>query len=314
MAYHSKQKSPGGEHEGPQSYDWAHMSNKGVFARLVLPFFSTTYKTDMTIHCLLKTFRDSLASEDKLLLQAEETDYLFGVLRNNQWRSPEMKRNFNLKTFFSLYYAQFRRAAPLLFYHLRKDVFKLDEEHYQNQFTKNLRPVDGLGFSGSLFFYSDDRSFIIKSIGRRFEYAFLYTALMDPLCKYYHENPQTLLSEITDVLYTFDHRLGGYLGISPSHYIVMMNVLEGSDKEKGCGKWDLKPQGFFEPTRDLVPDDMKTKAAKSGLADELDEKIVLTRKQKAHFMYTLLLFVFSHFFILGTNNSIGASWKQTPPS
>ena len=211
-------------------------------------------------------------------------------------------------------YAHFQRAAPLLFYHLRKDVFNLDEGHYQSQFTKKLRPVDGLGFSGSLFFYSDDESFIVKSIGRRFEYAFLYSTLMHPLGTHYRENPGTLLSEITDVLYTFDYRLGGYLGVSPSHYIVMTNVLEGLDKGEGCKKWDLKPQGFFEPTRDLVPDGMKTEAAKSGLADELDEKLTLTRKQKADLMHALLVFVYSHHLVLGTNCLIGASWRRTPPS
>jgi len=211
-------------------------------------------------------------------------------------------------------YAHFHRAAPLLFCHLRKDVFKLDEEHYQSQFTKKLRPVDGLGFSGSLFFYSDDESFIVKSIGRRFEYAFLYSTLMHPLGKYYRENPGTLLSEITDVLYTFDYRLGGCMGVSPSHYIVMANVLEGLDKGEGCKKWDLKPQGFFEPTRDLVPDDMKTEAAKSGLADELNEKITLTRKKKADLMHALLVFVCSHHLALGADCLIGASWRRTPPS
>ncbi|KAG0126507.1 hypothetical protein HOY82DRAFT_587218 [Tuber indicum] len=287
MADHSKPNPSGREHEGPQSYGWAHMSNRGFFTRLVLSLFSTKYGTDMTINCLLKPFRDSLASADELQIQAEETDYLFGLPHNGQWRSPEMKWHFNLETFFSLYYAYFHRAAPLLFYHLRKDAFKLDEEYYQSQFTKKLRPVDGLGFSGSLFFYSDDKSFIVKSVGRRFEYEFLYSTLMYPLGKYYHERPGTLLSEITDVLYTFDFRLGGFLSVSPSHYIVMTNVLEGLDKERGCRKWDLKPQGFFEPTRDLVPDDMKAGAAKSGLADGLDEEIVLTRKQKAHFMNIL---------------------------
>ncbi|CUS10958.1 unnamed protein product [Tuber aestivum] len=283
------------------------MSNKGVFTCLLSPLLSTKYRTDMTIHCLLRPFRDPLASGDELQLQTEEMNYMVGVPHNSQWSPPEIKQHFSLGTFFSLCmfsrhselnlteltkiiyidYAHFRRAAPLLFHHLRKDVFKLDEEHYQNQFTKKLCPADGLGFSGSLFFYSDDKSLIVKSIGRRFEYAFLYTTLMNPLSKYYREHPGTLLSEITDVLYTFDYRLGGCLGVSPSHYIVMANVLEGLDKGKGCKKWDLKPQGFFEPTRDLVPDHMKTEAAKSGLANGLDEEIVLARKQKAHLMSTL---------------------------
>lgn len=168
-------------------------------------------------------------------------------------------------------------------------MFGLSEEHYQNQWTRKLRPVDGLGFSGSLFFFTDDRSFVVKSIGRRFEYAFLYEKLMNPLGAYYHANPSTLLTYITDVLYSFDRRLGSYLGLSPSHYIVMTNVLEGLDKENGCRKWDLKPQDFFEPTRDLVPNDMKTEATKSGLADELDEKIILSRHQKNELMYTLFV-------------------------
>lgn len=171
-------------------------------------------------------------------------------------------------------------SACLLFHHLREKVFGLSEEQYQNQWTKKLRPIDGLGFSGSLFFFTDDKSFILKSIGRRFEYAFLYQTLMNPLGVYYHESPNTLLSRITDILYFFDHRLGSYLGVSPSHYIVMLNVMEGLDTENGCRKWDLKPQNFFEPIWDLVPDDMKTEAAKSGLADELDEKIVLSQDQK----------------------------------
>ncbi|PWW78129.1 hypothetical protein C7212DRAFT_293818 [Tuber magnatum] len=306
--------SPGGEHGGPQSCDWAHMSNKGFLARLVLLLFSTKYKIDMTVHSILKPFRDPLASGDELQLQTEEMDCLAGVPHNNQWRSPEVRRNFNLVTFFSLYYAYFHRAAPLLFYHLRKDIFKLDEEHYQNQFTKKLCPADGLGFSGSLFFYSDDKGLIVKSIGRRFEHAFLYGTLMNPLGKYYRECLGTLLSEITGVLYTFDHRLGECLGVSPSHYIVMANVLEELDKGKGCKKWGLKPQGFFEPIRDLVPDDVKAKAAKSGLADGLDEEIVLGRKQKAHLMCALLLFVCSYPFVLGINGLVGESWKQTPPS
>jgi len=78
------------------------MSNEGSFARLVPRFFSTEYRTDMTIHCLLKPFRVSLASEAELQLQAEETDHLFGVPHNSQWGPPEMKRHFSLDTFFSL--------------------------------------------------------------------------------------------------------------------------------------------------------------------------------------------------------------------
>lgn len=268
--------------EGPQKYDWAHVPTKhGFAARLVLPFVSTRYKTDVTMHCLLR------ALNNRVVPAEEEGDELIQS-HPELWKSPVMKRTFELKTFFSLYYANFQRAAPLLFRKLRKDVFVLDEEHYQQQFEEPLRPVDGLGFSGSLFFYTHDRSLIIKSIGRKFEYSFLYDKMLEGYTFYVSQNPaETLLSHMTDVLYTFDHRLGGWLGASPAHYMVMTNVLEGLDKDNGCRKWDLKPQSFFEPTRDLVPDSVKTEAAKSGLADELDEEIVLTRMDKLALMQLL---------------------------
>lgn len=64
----------------------------------------------------------------------------------------------------------------------------------------------------------------------------------------------------------------------------MKNLLPDLNKDKGCRKWDLKPQNFFEPTRDLVPDRMKSEAAKSGLADEFDSELILTRKQKEQLM------------------------------
>jgi hypothetical protein len=61
----------------------------------------------------------------------------------------------------------------------------------------------------------------------------------------------------------------------------MENLLKGMDKEKGWRKWDLKPQQFFEPTRDLIPDKIKTENAKSGLADAMeDDRIILTQKKK----------------------------------
>src|SRR5690606_3898260 len=135
---------------------------------------------------------------------------------------------------------------------------------------------EGLGFSGSIFFLAEDKSLIVKSINRRFEYKFLYEHLIKLYGEYVRSNPKTLLCRITDVLYSFHFRLGSLVG-SPSHYIIMKNLLDDLDKDKGCRKWDLKPQNFFEPTRDLVPDRMKTEAAKSGLADEFDSELLLTR-------------------------------------
>ncbi len=180
-----------------------------------------------------------------------------------------------------------RRAAPLQFHSLRTEVYGLSEEHYQHELSKPMRPIDALGLSGSIFFFSDDRSIICKSVGRKFEYTFLYENMLDAFCEYYRNAPNNLLTQITDVLYSFDHRIGSYLGLSPSHYMLMTNVLEGLDESKGCRKWDLKPQDFFEPSRDLIPDTIKSEQTKSGLADELDEHMVLDERRKEELMFLL---------------------------
>ncbi|KAF3935653.1 hypothetical protein ABW19_dt0206173 [Dactylella cylindrospora] len=177
---------------------------------------------------------------------------------------------------------QFKRAAPLLFQKLRKE-WKTDEENYSNQLDNALTPVSGLGFSGSLFFFTQDGSFIVKSVGRKFEYTFLYVQCLEEYGNYMLTNPSSLLCRMTDVLFCFDRHLGGVLGVSPSHYMVMENLLKGMDQEKGWKKWDLKPQQFFEPTRDLIPDKIKTENAKSGLADAMeDDRIYITKEQKAN--------------------------------
>lgn len=243
----------------------------------MLPCMYKDYKTKALEYCIGKTYSKPVDQE------AEEADE--GL--HPSWRAPPVVRTLRWDVLFSLYFCHFRRAAPLLFRQLRAEVYHIDEEYYQEQFTKPLKPVSGLGFSGSVFFFTRNKDYIVKSIGRRFEYMFLYEELLDPLADYVKHNQDTLLSGITDVLYSFDYRLGGSLGISPSHFIVMRNNLTRLDKELGCKKWDLKPPGFFEPTRDLVPDIIKPDAAKSGLADEMDEEIILARKRKADLMSLL---------------------------
>ncbi|KAF8428647.1 hypothetical protein EV426DRAFT_279846 [Tirmania nivea] len=259
------------------TYNFAEVTNKSLFAKLVLPCMYKDYKTKALEHCIGKTYRKSVEQE------AEEANE--GL--HPAWKAPPVVRTFRWDVFLSLYFCHYHRAAPLLFRQLRREVYNIDEDYYQDQFTKPLKLASGLGFSGSVFFFTQNKDYIIKSIGRRFEYIFLYKELLDPLADYITHNRDTLLSKITDVLYSFDHRLGSYLGVSPSHFIIMRNDLTRFDKGRGCKKWDLKPPNFFEPTRDLVPDRIKSKAAKSGLADGMDEEIILARKQKADLMSLL---------------------------
>ena len=272
----------------PQFHNWLHVPEKPSFtARIVLLFFSAGYKTDVAADCLLRGLTEPVALPGEQDVAA--SDSAVQLLRHPELTSaPRAKPTFNRAELFSLYHARFHRAAPLLFHALRRDCYRLCESHYQQHFAQPLRKVDGLGFSGSLFYYTHDSSLVIKSVGRPFEYRFLYEKMMDGFVSYCStmasQGQPTLLCQITDVLASFDHRLGDWLGISPSHYVVMANVLEGLDKARGCRKWDLKPLCFFEPTRDLVPDPVKTEQARSGLADELDDKLVLTRREKGLLM------------------------------
>lgn len=272
----------------PQRHDWSHIPPRPNFgARIVLPFVSTKYKTDITASCLQRALTSQVLpvdydDENTSLLDAQSALY----------KPPPIKRTFDFSTFFKLYHAHFNRAAPLLFQTLRREIFLADESTYQGQFTGSLIPIDGLGFSGSLFFYTFERTTIVKSIGRGFEYSFFYEKMLEGYAYYYslrRGSAGTLLCQILDALYCFEHRIGSWLGVSPSHYLVMKNSLAGLDKARGCKKWDLKPQSFFEPTRDLVPDSVLAEAARSGLADELPSKskIVLIREDRTALM-TLL--------------------------
>lgn len=68
-------------------------------ARFVLPFFSTKYKTNVTIHCLLRALSASVMLEDELQPQDEEVETL---THTDSWQAPEIKRKLNLDTLFSL--------------------------------------------------------------------------------------------------------------------------------------------------------------------------------------------------------------------
>jgi hypothetical protein len=142
------------------------------------------------------------------------------------------------------------------------------------------------GLSGSEFLSSDDHKRIIKSIGRRFERRFLLHDFLPAYYNYVDEYPDSMICQVTDVLKNSQLCLGIIFGLVPRAYMVMKNLLEGlpqgeqEQEEAGVKVLDLKPMDFFEPTRDLVPDGMKTTVMQSGLADELDEAIVLSRAER----------------------------------
>lgn len=70
--------------------------------RFGLPFFSTKYKTNVTINCLLKVLGASLILDDEYQLEAEEVESLVQIPPTDRWQAPELKRQFKFDGFFSL--------------------------------------------------------------------------------------------------------------------------------------------------------------------------------------------------------------------
>lgn len=209
-------------------------------------------------------------------------------------------------------------AAPALFADLRQDIFGLPPDKYYDQHlsVKGTREVnvikpsdDTLGFSGSQFYFTHDKALIVKSIPRAFESGFLLDQMLDAYAEHikqsYRRDPSdpnklnySLLTQKTDVLYPPYHNVLGMLGIGGEGgvWIIMKNSLllnpPGEEDKfiKATADWDLKPPHFFEPTRDLVPDRLKTSAAKSGLADAhipLKDRPVVSSQKRSELLDVL---------------------------
>ena len=118
-----------------------------------------------------------------------------------------------------------------------------------------LEPLSNLGLSGSIFFRTSNRNgksasagLIVKSINRAFEYEFMHERLLSAYISHMEEPPgmDSLLTRITDIIWSADTSLGSLLNVSPRHYMVMVDVLGDLETIEGAQKWDLKPRSFFE--------------------------------------------------------------------
>lgn len=118
-----------------------------------------------------------------------------------------------------------------------------------------------VGLSGSMFFQTVDRRLLLKSIGRTFENRFLHQHFLPQYFDHVKKHPDTLINKLFDVMYSFDHRFGGWIKCviistftvvvperlrraSPSHYIVIENISAGKTDEWEI--YDLKPTGYLE--------------------------------------------------------------------
>lgn len=98
-------------------------------------------------------------------------------------------------------------------------------------------------------------------------------------------NPGSLLVRITDLLYSPAPTIGAALGTAPGHHIVMENILYGKSScaKEDQEKWetyDLKPNDYFYPERDVAGGRLAPDSVKERLIDEFPDKVRLTVDEK----------------------------------
>jgi len=197
--------------------------------------------------------------------------------------------------FFSLYHLALARYRPADFLTLRHEVWHVDEDEYAASFQRRdtttshdddargldsrsdsngdgeLVPVGDLGYSGSTFFTTPDGRYLVKSLPRRFEHRFFTHDLFGPYVTHMKRHPGSLLVRITDMPYTPQATLGGILGMAPTHHIVMENLLHGKEEASDPDSWetyDLKPDDYFFPERDIADGRLAPQSVKDRLVDD----------------------------------------------
>ncbi|KAH9932564.1 uncharacterized protein B0H18DRAFT_986249, partial [Fomitopsis serialis] len=98
------------------------------------------------------------------------------------------------------------------------------------------------GLSGSMFFRSSSKRYLLKSLGRAFENRFLHEHFLPRYFEFAKAHPDSLIHKIYDVLYSMERRFGEYLRLSPNHYIVIENIAYG--KRDDWEIFDLKPTNY----------------------------------------------------------------------
>jgi hypothetical protein len=98
-------------------------------------------------------------------------------------------------------------------------------------------------------------------------------------------NQDSLLVRITDLLYCPTATIGAALGTAPSHHIIMENILYGKstcskDQQKLWETYDLKPNDYFYPERDIANGMLAPESVKERLIDEFNDKVRVTIDQK----------------------------------
>ncbi|PNS14586.1 hypothetical protein CAC42_2643 [Sphaceloma murrayae] len=200
--------------------------------------------------------------------------------------------------FFALYQVPLDTVRAEDFTKLRQEVWRIHEEEYLESFQvtdgvkkdgESLRAMSDMGYSGSTFFSTRDQAYLVKSIPRHFEHSFFRDDFLAPYLEYMTKYQDSALIRICDLLAASQHAIGITLGLAPSHHIVMENILHGQadHKQETDPEWqsfDLKPQSYFFPERDIADGRLTSEATKSRLADDFPDKIILDEHQSADFL------------------------------
>ncbi|KAI9158155.1 putative phosphatidylinositol phosphate kinase [Paramyrothecium foliicola] len=210
--------------------------------------------------------------------------------------------------FFALFKLLLARYRPDDFAALRRDAWELDDDEYTDSFQSpqqaggsrkgkenesELVPVGDLGYSGSTFFTTPNSKYLIKSLPRRFEHEYFTHDLFDAYLEHMKANPESLLVRITDMVYTPQATLGGIMGMAPTHHIVMENLLYGKELEESDARkkrwetYDLKPNSYFFPERDIADGKLAPESVKDKLVDEFPDRVRVTLEQKKELLDVL---------------------------
>ncbi|KAL6886109.1 SAICAR synthase-like protein [Trichoderma longibrachiatum] len=203
----------------------------------------------------------------------------------------------SMVNFFSLWRLELMLLRSNEFLALRRGVWHLDDDAYEQSFrtqhdnpphtsederpAPSLVPLGNLGYSGSTFFKTSDGKFLIKSLDRHFEHQFFMHELLTPYIIHMWENPDSLLVRVTDLLCVPYPTLGGLLGIEPTHHVVMENLLYGLDVDSDTARYetyDLKPNDYFFPERDIANGRLAPQSVKDRLVDRFPDRIRVSQQ------------------------------------
>ncbi|KAI4605986.1 hypothetical protein J4E83_010252 [Alternaria metachromatica] len=219
---------------------------------------------------------------------------LRAIFRSDSPRKDESERLglfARIYAFFAVFSLTLARYRASLFKKLRNDTWEIEEEGYIESFRPSkskrtdLIAIGDLGYSGSTFFTTPNSKYLIKSLPRRFEQSFFRDRLLEPYVEHMELNEDSLLVRITDLLYCPTATVGAAVGTAPSHHIIMENILYGKSscskaQQKRWETYDLKPNDYFYPERDVANGRLTPESVKERLIDEFEDKIRVTIDQK----------------------------------